>query len=160
MAEPPSTDSAERLAIARRRWDAHPLHQYFGLSLDDLDNGFARCSLLAAAGNRGGVHGSVHGGILAFIADAIALAAVSTVLAPGERSAGTAELNISYLRPAMGAVVGQARILRKGRTLVVADVDLSDATGKLLAKGRVSYALRDSAGQETSDGTHAVDGAR
>jgi uncharacterized protein (TIGR00369 family) len=83
----------------------------------------------------------VHGGVLALIADAAALAAISTLIENTERAAGTAELNISYLRPAMGSVVGEGRVLRKGRTLVVADVDLTDDQGKLLAKGRVSYAI-------------------
>ena len=156
MPEPPSDVSAARLARARARWDAHPLHRHFGLTLDELDDGFARCSLHASSTNRGGVHGSVHGGILAFIADVIALAAVSTVLTSSQRSAGTAELNISYLRPAMGAVTGQARILRKGRTLVVADVDLSDDTGNLVAKARVAYALRSLGEQGSLDGGYSA----
>jgi uncharacterized protein (TIGR00369 family) len=152
MSELTSDGATDQLARARIRWDAHPLHRYFGLILEEVNEGFARCRLEASSTNRGGVHGSVHGGILAFIADVIALAAVTSVVRQGERTAGTAELNMSYLRPAMGSVIGEARILRKGRTLVVADVDLSDDSGKLLAKGRVAYALHQLSDQQTLDG--------
>lgn len=93
--------------------------------------------------NRGGVHGSIHGGVLAFAADAAALAAVSTLIGAEEQAAGTAELNISYLRPAVGDAVSiEARVLRKGRVLAVVDIEIKDADGMLLAKSRVGYAVR------------------
>lgn len=136
-----SMDNAERFARAHARWDGHPLHQYFGLTLQELKDGYARCLMDAGEHNRGGVHGAAHGGVLAFLCDVAALAAVSTVLEIGERAAGTAELGVSYLSPAVGPVVAEARVLRKGRTLAVTDLELRDESGKLLAKGRVSYAL-------------------
>lgn len=140
-AQAPSLAAVDRLARTRARWDSHPLHQYFGLTLEDVREGYARCVMNANEHNRGGVHGAAHGGVLAFLCDVAALAAVHTMLRSDERAAGTAELNISYLSPAVGGVVAEARVLRKGRTLAVTDLDLRDAAGKLLAKGRVSYAL-------------------
>jgi len=95
---------------------------------------------------RGGVAGSVHGGVLSALVDIVTLSAIASVVQPGEQMAGTAELNISYLRPALGdAVIAEARVLKKGRTLAVVDVDLSGGDGRLVAKGRVSYALRPAA---------------
>jgi uncharacterized protein (TIGR00369 family) len=92
---------------------------------------------------RGGVGGSVHGGVLSSLVDIATILAVSTLVQPHEQMAGTAELNISYLRPALGAAVyAAARVLKKGRSLAVCDVDLTDLDGRLLAKGRVAYALR------------------
>ncbi len=133
--------SSERLAQAKARWDSHPLHQYFGITLEELGHGYARCRMRNNEHNRGGVHGAAHGGVLAFLCDVAALAAISTVIASGERAAGTSELNISYLSPGVGDVLAETQVLRKGRTLAVADIDLKDGAGKLLAKSRVSYAL-------------------
>jgi uncharacterized protein (TIGR00369 family) len=136
-----AAESSDRLAHARARWDSHPLHHYFGISLELLGHGYARCRMRNNAHNRGGVHGAAHGGVLAFLCDVAALAAISTVVSSGERASGTAELNISYLSPGTGDVLAEARVLRKGRTLAVADIELKDDAGKLLAKSRVSYAL-------------------
>lgn len=142
MDQLPGTQTPDLLGRAKARWDSHPLHQYFGIVLDVLTPGYARCVMHASDHNRGGVHGAAHGGVLAFLADVTALAAVSSVLAAGEQASGTAELNISYLSPGVSSVIAEARVLRKGRTLVVTDVDLENDAGKLLAKSRVTYALR------------------
>jgi uncharacterized protein (TIGR00369 family) len=57
--------------------------------------------------------------------------------------AGTAELNVSYLRPAFGPlIVAEGVVLKKGRTLAAVDVSISDGAGRLYAKGRCQYALR------------------
>ena len=39
-------------------------------------------------------------------------------------------------------VVTEGWVLKKGRSLVVVDVDISDGSGRLFCKGRVQYALR------------------
>jgi uncharacterized protein (TIGR00369 family) len=141
MAEYP-TVADDRLARAKARWDIRPLHQQFNIRLEAVDDGYARFVMGANEHNRGGVHGATHGGILAFLADVAALAAIGTVIGAEDQASGTAELNISYLSPAVGSVIAEASLLRKGRTLAVTDVDLKDEAGKLLAKSRVSYALR------------------
>jgi len=142
MADARPSATSDHLARAHARWDTRPLHQYFDIRLDAVADGYARFVMPANEHNRGGVHGATHGGILAFLADVAALAAIGTVTGPEDQASGTAELSISYLSPAVGTVITEATILRKGRTLVVADVDLKDESGKLLAKSRVSYALR------------------
>jgi uncharacterized protein (TIGR00369 family) len=141
MAESP-TAVDERLERARVHWDSRPLHQQFEIRLEDLRDGYARFRMRANAHNRGGVHGASHGGILALLADVAALAAIGTTVGPDERTAGTAELSISYLSPATSSVVVEASVLRKGRSLAVADIDLKNDAGKLLAKSRVAYAIR------------------
>ncbi|HTE85996.1 MAG TPA: PaaI family thioesterase [Dehalococcoidia bacterium] len=152
MAEAQPADAPDRLTRARARWDSRPLHQYFDIRLDDVGDGYARFFMQANDHNRGGVHGATHGGVLAFLADVAALAAIGTITGPDDQASGTAELNISYLSPAVGSVITEATILRKGRTLVVADIDLKDESGKLLAKSRVSYALRARAGSHEAAG--------
>ncbi|MGI8549731.1 MAG: PaaI family thioesterase [Dehalococcoidia bacterium] len=143
MIEPEQDVGDAQLSAAKARWDNLSLHRHLGITLEALAAGYARFRLTTSDRNMGGVHGSVHGGILAFLIDVATLAAVSTLVGPGERMAGTAELNVSYLRPALGpSVFAEARVLRKGQVLAVVDVDISNHDGKLLAKGRVGYAVR------------------
>ena len=121
----------------------NPYHALIGVELVEQSDGYARCRLPVTEKVRGGVGGSVHGGVLSSLVDIATIIAVSTQVQPHEQMAGTAELNISYLRPALGAAVfATAHVIKKGRSLAVCDVDVTDPHGRLLAKGRVSYALR------------------
>lgn len=123
--------------------DRNPYHALIGVELVERADGIARCRLPVTAKVAGGVAGSVHGGVLSALVDIAALHAIPTILVPGDTMAGTAELSISYLRPALTTMVyATARVLKKGRTLAVCDVEITDAEHRLVAKGRVSYALR------------------
>lgn len=130
----------------RRAFLELPLHRAMGLTLDSLGAGFARVGMRTSEFTLGGVAGSVHGGLLAALVDIAMLRAVMTLLQPNERPAGTADLNITYLRPALGArITADATVIRKGRHLAVTEVSIFDAEGNLCAKGRTLYALRPAA---------------
>jgi uncharacterized protein (TIGR00369 family) len=123
--------------------DDNPFHQLLGVELEEQSQGYARVRLPVTDRVRGGVGGSVHGGVLSALADIATLGAMQSLFDARARPAGTAELSVSYLRPALGAyVIAEARVLKKGRMLAVLDIDLKDPDGRLVAKGRVSYALR------------------
>jgi uncharacterized protein (TIGR00369 family) len=122
-----------------------------GLSIEEARPGFARLSMRTnrltggqgANAEGGGVAGSVHGGLLAAMVDIAALQAVISSLQPGDRPAGTADLNIAYLRPALGErIYADATILRKGRQLITIEVSIRDESDRLCSTARVMYALR------------------
>jgi uncharacterized protein (TIGR00369 family) len=122
---------------------ANPFHDLLGVEMEERSPGYARIRLPMSERLRGGVAGSFHGGVLSALADIACLGAMQGMFDNSARPAGTAELNISYLRPAVGDyVLAEARVLKKGRTLAVIDVDIKSPDGKLVAKCRVSYALR------------------
>jgi uncharacterized protein (TIGR00369 family) len=53
----------------------------------------------------------------------------------------TIDLRVDYLRPARrGDLVGVGRTVRVGKTVSVADVEIRDSTGTLVAIGRAVYA--------------------
>ncbi|XP_076157217.1 acyl-coenzyme A thioesterase 13 [Alosa pseudoharengus] len=84
--------------------------------------------------NRGG---TLHGGLTATLVDIISTTAImySERGAPGV----SVDMNITYMNAAkMGEdVLITAQVLKQGRTLAFATVDLtSKATGKLIAQGR------------------------
>ena len=135
--------SAHDDALRTRFRDGNPFHQLLGIELEERAPGYARVRMPVDDRLLGGVGGSVHGGVISALADIACLGAMQGVFTEHERAAGTAELGLSYLRPALGAyVIAEARVLKKGRMLAVIDVDIKDPVGRLVAKARVSYALR------------------
>jgi acyl-CoA thioesterase len=133
---------AERRA-ARRDFDDFPLHRALGITLDEVRPGFARIAMRTSQLTLGGVAGSVHGGLLAAMVDMATLEALFPMFGPNDRPAGTADLNITYLRPALGErITAEATVLRKGRQLAVAEVEVFGGDGRLCAKGRAIYSLR------------------
>ena len=80
----------------------------------------------------------LHGGIVSALADIAGDYAVIT-----ETSAGvpTIDMRVDYLRPARrGDLTALARTVRVGRTVSVADIEIRDAGGTLVAVGRACYA--------------------
>jgi uncharacterized protein (TIGR00369 family) len=127
----------------RPAFDDDPFHRYLGLTLDEVRPGFARVRLKFSETTPRGIGGSVHGGVLAAMVDIAMLRAVFADIGPDDQPAGTADLNITYMRPAHGpAVDAEATILRRGRQLAVVEVQIFDAERRLCAKGRVLYAFR------------------
>lgn len=127
----------------RRDFDEFPLHKALGLTLDECRPGFARICLHTSALTLGGIGASVHGGLLAAMVDIAMLEALFPMFGRSEQPSGTADLNITYLRPALGErIYAEAAVLRKGRQLAVTEVVILDGDGRLCAKGRTIYALR------------------
>jgi len=85
--------------------------------------------------------GVLHGGVTATLADA----AVGIALAShfgGRRACTTTDLKINYLSAvADGKITARSHLLRIGRHLCVARVDLTDSRGKLIAVAIVTYML-------------------
>ncbi len=126
-----------------RHFEEFPFHRFLGLHLEEARPGFARISLKTGPNTLGGVGGSVHGGILAALVDIAMLQAQSSLFERDEQPAGTADLTITYLRPALGErIYAEAAVLKKGRSLIVTEVSILDEQGVLCAKGRTIYAVR------------------
>jgi uncharacterized protein (TIGR00369 family) len=86
------------------------------------------------------IHGVVHGGILAALADTAAAIAAYTRVPKGTDLA-TIEMNINYLEPVPGGrVKADARVLRAGRNFVVTECDIFNEDGSLAAKSLLTFA--------------------
>jgi uncharacterized protein (TIGR00369 family) len=85
------------------------------------------------------IHGVVHGGILAALADTTAAIAAHTVIPRGMELA-TLELKINYLEPVPGGrVKADAKVLRSGRNFIVTECDIFNETGSLAAKAILTF---------------------
>ena len=78
--------------------------------------------------------GTLHGGVLCDVADAAMGIAYASTLGDGE-SFTTLELKINFLRPFRnGTLTATARVVKAGRTIGLTECDVTDATGRLIAR--------------------------
>ena len=85
------------------------------------------------------VHGVVHGGILAALADTTAAIAAYTTVPRGTEIV-TVELKINYLEPVPGGrIKADGRVLRAGRNFVVAECEIFNEDGSLAAKALLTF---------------------
>ena len=89
-------------------------------------------------GAAGGVSGTIESGLL----NMASVMALATVAEAHEKLLGTIELNISFLRPAVGSVTAIATVLRKGKTLGFVNCEIRDELGKTVASGRIVHAIK------------------
>jgi uncharacterized protein (TIGR00369 family) len=85
------------------------------------------------------MHGVVHGGILAMLADTTAaIAAYSTV--PKGTEIATVEMKINFLEPVPGGrLKADARVLRTGRNFVVTECEIYNERGVMAAKALLTF---------------------
>lgn len=86
--------------------------------------------------DRGRDSGAFHGGAIAALADTAACWALVMRL---RRGLPTVNLRIDYLRFAESDLTATATIRRQGRRVGVVDVDIHDASDRLVAIGRGSF---------------------
>jgi len=78
-----------------------------------------------------------HGGVIASVIDTVGDFAVGMMVG---RGLPTVNFRVDYLKPAINtALVAVSRVRRTGRSVGVADVDVFDDKGTLLAIGRGTY---------------------
>jgi uncharacterized protein (TIGR00369 family) len=124
--------------VARRALRRSHAIQFLGFSLEAIDKGWAVMRLRADTHHKQ-IHGVVHGGILAALADTVGAMASYTVVPLGTAIA-TIEMKINYLEPVpVGTVRAEANVLRAGRNFVVTECDVFSPAGKLSAKALITY---------------------
>jgi uncharacterized protein (TIGR00369 family) len=84
--------------------------------------------------------GTVHGGILATLADTAVAFALATNF-DGKMGFATTDLTIHFLRRARSEVRARGRILKKGRRVNVGEVDIVDAEGLEVARVLATFLL-------------------
>lgn len=125
-----------------RGWRRSPFHQFLEMDLTAHDREKGEVAFHVPFKHdykrTPGAEG-IHGGVIASVID-IAAAFVLAVAAD-KMGFPTIDLRIDYLRMAPdGDLTVTARALKAGRTIGVADVEVTDARGRLCAIGRGTYA--------------------
>jgi uncharacterized protein (TIGR00369 family) len=76
--------------------------------------------------------------LLATLADSAGGAAVLTVAGAGAATT-TTDLNIRFLAPCRTDARATARIIKAGRTLILAEINIHDMEGRHIAVSQASY---------------------
>ena len=84
--------------------------------------------------------GTIHGGVLATLADTAVAFALSTNF-DGKMGFATADLTIHFFRRARGDVWARASIAKKGKRINVGDVEIVDAQGSAVARALTTFLL-------------------
>ena len=110
-----------------------PMGRLTGLTFDGADEGTAIFSMPVSAWFEWS-NGGVPGGMLALAADAALGCALQSLL-PSHTQYTTAEMSMTYVRPArIGSVITtRGRVLHQGRTMGLSAGDVVDDDGKLVA---------------------------
>ena len=90
-----------------------------GAKLRRIERGEAELVYHTTETAGGGAGGGVHGGVQAFLLDMCGVAAALSALKRGQLPRGTAHLEISYLRPAIGeTLVATGRVKQSGSRIL------------------------------------------
>jgi acyl-CoA thioesterase len=85
------------------------------------------------------VQGVMHGGATASLVDTAVAIAIASTAGSGDKFT-TVEMKINYLSPiSSGRVKADAKLIRNGRRIIVAECDVFDSAEKLAAKALVTY---------------------
>lgn len=88
------------------------------------------------------VYGSMHGGIISTAVDAAAGVVVNEAVGK-DYAASTVELKVNYLLPVVDSdIFAYAKIVKKGKQLMVTTVEVLDDEANVVAIGIVTYIVK------------------
>jgi len=110
-----------------------PVAELIGIEIERAESGETVMSMVAEERHSNPM-GTLHGGILCDLADAAMGMAYYSTLGEGE-SFTTLEMKINFLRPFWtGRLVARGRVVSRGRTVGMAECEVVDDKGRLIAK--------------------------
>ncbi len=84
----------------------------------------------------------VHGGAISALVDTAATAAAWTGAEPTEARGTTIGFSLNFLNGARGeTIAAEARVIQRGRSIVICEVDVGSASGQAIARALVTYKL-------------------
>jgi uncharacterized protein (TIGR00369 family) len=145
MAPDPDTTRASTEAAVAGDWPAVtellrrvPLHDMMGLTIVDGGPPMVMTMELTDA-VRGPVEGTVHGGMLATLADVASALALRDSLEPTEIPV-TTDIHLRYYRqPRSGPLTAVAQVVHRGRRLLGTDCSITDGEQRVLARSTATF---------------------
>jgi uncharacterized protein (TIGR00369 family) len=118
-----------------------PFSALVGFEVDDVKKDFCRMRLPFRPELRTNAD-IVHGGAIASLIDTAGVVAVWTDVASDVTRGATASMTVNYLAGAERVdLIAEARVIRRGRSVVFVDIDVCSPGGERIAKGLLTYKL-------------------
>ena len=133
-------DTGSRAQEIRDSMAASAFHTWMGIQVVEVRDGEVDLAI-ETTDHHANLGGTLHGGVIATLADTAAGLAARSVIAPGS-SHVTVNLDVQYLRAGgNGRVTASGRVTRAGRSIVFAEAEVRDAEQDVLARAQVTVAL-------------------
>lgn len=111
-----------------------PFYQLLGMEVVDAGEGHAQLRIPVKNDHKN-LYGILHGGVVAALLDSSCTIAVGTLMGENE-AAVTVDQRINYISNVSGGVLhGEGRAIHKGRYTGVAEAEVRDDEGNLVAVG-------------------------
>jgi uncharacterized protein (TIGR00369 family) len=133
----------KNLARMAKVIEVTPFMKHLGMEFVEGGEGYAKIKLCYQDENS--TFGqALHGGAIASLIDTTgAMAAWTTAeIATPKYFGSTVGVTVNYLSGAIGEdIFAEGRILKRGKEIIYTDVRVTNAAGKLLAQGNVTYRI-------------------
>ena len=131
----------DRLAEVRERFERSTFHTSFlGARLGRVSRGAVDVELDVGPQHLN-LFGTMHGGLIATLADTATGLAMLTALEPGTTHL-TTSLGVTFLAPGRaGIVTARGRVLKAGRRFGYAEADVVNQAEDLLARATVTFTI-------------------
>jgi len=140
MGRAPNVGKPLTITALGRKFHFSNTARQFGFRLENAEVGRAKLRMKVQPRHMQ-IHGVVHGGVLASLADTAGGLALYLALPRGSRAA-TVEMKMNFLEPVQsGTVFAEARILRQGKYLAVLECDLTDDRGRMVGKALMTFSI-------------------
>ncbi len=125
----------------RERFRRSEFHsRWLALTLERVEVGEVDVAM-AVAPHHLNLMGTLHGGMIATLADTATGLALRSTLEPGTAFT-TTQLSVIFLAPGgEGRVVARGRVVKSGRRFGYAEADVVDDGGRLLARATATFAV-------------------
>lgn len=107
-----------------------------GVEITDIEPGWARGELVIRE-DHGNTIGSIHGGVIFFLADTVVGFAGMTRM----EAITTSNASIHFMNPILGEkkIIAEATELKNGKNIRVYEVEIRTENGRLLTKATIEY---------------------
>ncbi len=123
--------------------DRPSLNQFLGLHLVEAGPGWARMRLHLRPEIMN-PFGAVHGGSVSALIDSAAGSAIAAGTLPDDRIMGTIDMQVHFLERARGSyLLAEGRMVRAGKSIAIARVEVRDDAEALVAMGTATFRLAD-----------------
>src|SRR6476619_5459851 len=121
-----------------------PVHERLQMSVVRKEPGVAVLSMPITDDIRGFYEGTVHGGMLATLADAASGVCLEYTINLGPQLTGTTDLHVRYFRqPKGGPIVAEAKMVHKGRRLLSTECTVTDSENRVLIRTTATFMIVD-----------------
>jgi uncharacterized protein (TIGR00369 family) len=147
-------EDAETMAAFTAAFRTVPLHDRMGITV--VQRGPETVMTMELSDDvRGGVPGTIHGGMLASFADAACAISLWGSYDPSTHVTVTTDMHVRYYRqPDGGPLTAEARRVHQGRRLLSSECSIYDARRRVLSRATATYMLVPAEGRiDVSGGT-------